>query len=147
MAMPAPIDPSTLPCSPLDEVCGIIYFKRMLEKIRLHAQGRLWADLHANLGIANDGTCCGFLHVDHATLTARVLQGGTDEDIFQWCQEQGRELNETDKTVWNAYYRKLGWDDEITPKLAARKASSGLASRDDIITMPHYIDVDEGRQP
>ena len=145
--MPAPIDPSTLPCSPLNEVCGITYFARMIAKIRLHAQGKLWEDLIANLGIANDATCCGFLHVSHADLTTRVLQGGTDEEIFEWCQEHGRRLNDTDKHVWNNFYKKMAWNDELTPRLASRKAESGLAHRDDIVTMPHYIDVDEGRLP
>ena len=145
--MPPPNDASTLPRSPMDESCGLLYFGRMLDKIRLHAQGRLWEELHANLGIANDGTCCGFLHVSHADLTARVLQGGTDEDIYQWCQEHGRPLNDADKHVWNNFYKKMAWNDELTPRLASRKAESGLADRDDIVTMPHYIDVDEGRQP
>lgn len=145
--MPKPIDPSTLPRSPMDESCGLYYFGRMLDKIRLHAQGKLWAELHANLGVANDGTCCGFLHVSHADLTERVRQGGTDEDIYQWCQEHGRPLNDTDKHVWNDFYKKMAWNDNLTPRLAQRKAESGLADRDDIVTMPHYIDVDEGRKP
>ena len=119
----------------------------MVGKIRLNAQSKLWEDLRANLGIANDGTCCGFLHVSHADLTARVLKGGSDEDIFEWCQQHGRPLNDTDKQVWNEYYRKLAWNDELSPRLASRKAESGLADRDDIVTMPHYIDVDEGRLP
>ena len=145
--MPAPIDPSTLPCSPHNEACGLVYFPRMLAKIRLHAQGKLWEDLIPNMGIANDDTCCGFLHVSYADLTARVLAGGSDEEIFQWCQEHGRELNDTDKLVWNNFYKKMGWNDNLSARLASRKAESGLAHRDDIITMPHYIDVDEGRLP
>ena len=145
--MPAPIDPTTLPCGPLEKAGGLVYFPRMLAKIRLHARNQLWPDLHANLGIANDGTCCAFLHVSHADLTARVLQGGTDEEVLDWCEKHGRPLNETDKHVWNEYYRKLAWNDELSPRLASRKSESGLADRDDIITMPHYIDVDEGRQP
>lgn len=145
--MPPPADLSTLPRSPMAESCGLLYFGRMIDKIRLHAQGKLWDELHANLGTANDGVCCGFLHVSHAELTARVLQGGSDEDIYQWCQEHGRPLNDTDKHVWNNFYKKMAWNDDLAPRLAMRKAESGLAHRDDIVTMPHYIDVDEGRLP
>lgn len=139
-------DPATLPCSPLQQVNGFAYFPRMLAKIRLAAQGTLWEDLHANLGKGQDASCVEFLDVDYEALKARVLQGGSDEEILEWCQTVGRPLNETGKLVWNYYVSKLGWNDHITSILARRKAESGLAHRDDIVTMPHYIDVDEGRE-
>ena len=145
ISMSAKPDPSTVPCSPFDETGGLKYFPRMLAKIRLHAQGKLWEDLHANLGKGQDGWCAEFLHVNYEDLRARVLQGGTDEEILQWCQEQGRPLNDTDIFVWNAFATKLGWNDRVSAILTKRKAESGLAHRDDIQTMAHYIDADEGR--
>ena len=42
---------------------------------------------------------------------------------------------------------KLGINDHITAILAKRKADGGLGDRDDIQTIAHYIDVDEGRLP
>src|SRR5262245_60416299 len=108
MGMSKP-DPATLPCSPLDEVAGLKYFPRMLAKIRLHAEGRLWEELHNNLGKGADGWCTGFLHVSYEDLKARVLQGGTDEKILAWCQEHGRPLNDADRLVWNGFASKLGW--------------------------------------
>ena len=142
-----PPDPASLPCGPLEETAGLMYFPRMLGKIRLHAAGCLWEDLHSNLGIGSDGACVDFLHVDYEALRARVLEGGSDEEILQWCEERGRPLNETDKRVWNYHTAKLGWNDHITEILAKRKADAGLADRDDIQTIAHYIDVDEGRRP
>ena len=103
--MPEKPDPATLPCSPLDETCGLAYFPRMLAKIRLHASGQLWEELVANLGKGQDASCVDFLHLTY---------------------EQVK--------------------DHITKILAGRKAESGLEGRDDIQTMPHYIDVDEGRK-
>ena len=145
--MSPPPDAATLPCSPLDETAGLKYFPRMLGKIRLHAAGQLWEELTANLGIGSDGTCTGFLHVDYEALKARVLAGGSDEEILEWCQQTTRPLNDTDRLVWNLYISKHGWNDHITPILAKRKADAGLAGRDDIQTMSHFIDVDEGRRP
>lgn len=145
--MSAKPDPATLPCSPLDETAGLKYFPRMLGKIRLHAAGELWEDLHANLGKGSDGALVEFLHINYDELKARVLQGGSDEEILQWCQEQTRPLNDTDKLVWNYYTMKLGINDHITAILAKRKADGGLGDRDDIQTIAHYIDVDEGRLP
>ncbi|MCB1208766.1 MAG: DUF5069 domain-containing protein [Verrucomicrobiales bacterium] len=144
--MPQKPDPASLPCSPLDESCGLRYFPRMLGKIRLKAEGKLWDELIANLGKGQDASCCEFFHVGYEALTARVHEGGTDEEIYAWCVANGRELNDTDKQVWNYYVAKLGWNDHISPILEKRKAESGLLGRDDIVTMPHYIDVDEGRQ-
>ena len=80
-------------------------------------------------------------------LKARVLQGGTDEDILAWCEERSRKLNDNEKLIWNHYVRTLGWNDHISAILAKRKADGGLSDRDDIQTIAHYIDVDEGRLP
>jgi hypothetical protein len=74
-------------------------------------------------------------------------KAGVTRRSSQWCEEHGRSLNETDKRVWNYYTAKLGWNDHITEILAKRKADAGLADRDDIQTIAHYIDVDEGRRP
>ncbi len=145
--MSAKLDPATLPCSPLDETAGLKYFPRMLGKIRLHAAGTLWEDLHANLGKGSDGACVDFLHVSYDALKTRVLKGGTDEEILCWCQDQTRPLNDADKLIWNHYVKTLGWNDHITAILAKRKADGGLGDRDDIQTIAHYIDVDEGRLP
>lgn len=145
--MSAKPDPATLPCSPLDETAGLKYFPRMVGKIRLHAAGKLWEDLHANLGKGSDGALVDFLHINYDELKARVIEGGTDEEILQWCQERSRVLNDNEKLIWNHYVKTLGWNDHITAILAKRKADGGLVDRDDIQTIAHYIDVDEGRLP
>ena len=143
--MPTP-DPASLPCGPLEETNGLKYFPRMVGKIRLLAAGGLWEELQANLGKGSDAVCAGFLHITYEALSARVLEGGSDADILAWCGENGRPLEDTDRLVWNAYITKLGWNDHITPMLLKRKAGSGLGDREDIQTMSHYIDVDEGRR-
>lgn len=139
-------DPATLPPGPFDETNGLKYFPRLTAKIRLHAEGRLWEDLVSNLGKGMDGSITGFLHVDYEALRAKVLSGASDTEALEWCGETGRPLNDTDRLVWNAYVTKLGWQDHVTPALERRKAEGGLAERDDIQTIGHYIDVDEGRR-
>ena len=72
-------------------------------------------------------------------------QGGTDEEILEWCFEKGRRLNDGDLFVWNGFASKLGWRDSVTPRLEQRKREHGIADRDDICTIPDLIDFDEGR--
>ncbi len=138
---------TTYPTSPMEMTRGIYYFPRMLDKIRLHARGELHEDYHENLGTPRtaDNMCCNFLRVNYPELRERVLQGGSDEEILDWCFKKGRELNEGDVTVWNGFVSKLGWRDFASPLLERRKKQMGIENRDDIVTIPQMIDFDEKR--
>ena len=135
------------PRSAHEKIGGMMYFPRMLDKIRLYVKGELRSDFHANLGKGMDSWCTDFLRVTYADLKSRVLEGGTDEEILQWCFENGKKPNDTDLLIWNHFITKLGWNDMVSPLLQKRKAESGLANRSDIITMIGYFEVDEGRKP
>jgi hypothetical protein len=137
---------TSTPISAYQETLGMLYFARMLDKIRKHARGELRSDFHANLGIGFDARCTGFLRVSYADLKERVLQGGTDEEILRWCFQRGRELNADDMLVWNEFLRKRGWNDQASQILAQRKQESGLADRNEILTMLEYFEYDEGRK-
>jgi gluconokinase len=132
--------------SPSAKVGSIFHFGRMLDKIRLHAQGRLLAEYQANLGKGFDGSCVKLLGVDYGELAERVKNGGSDEEILRWCLERGRRPSEREIHVWNEFMRKLGWNDEVTETLKRRKKEGGLEDRSDIETMFQFIDADEGRK-
>jgi Domain of unknown function (DUF5069) len=136
----------TAPLSAYQETLGMLYFARMLDKIRLHAAGNLRQDFCDNLGSGFDGRCVNYLRVDYADLVDRVLSGGTDEEILQWCYQTGRELSEGDLFIWNQYLKKVGWNDGTTEILIRRKKESGLEGRDEIQTMLEYFEYDEGRK-
>lgn len=139
---------SFYPKSPKEITKGMMYFPRLLDKIRLHARGELSEDYHANLGKvgAGDGACVNFLRVRYAELRDRVLAGGSDDEILEWCFEKGRRLNAGDLTVWNGFFSKLGWRDFATPLLERQKEKYGIADRTDIETIPDLIDFDEKRR-
>jgi Domain of unknown function (DUF5069) len=139
---------STYPKSPKETVNGMRYFARMLDKIRLHACGDLSKEYHKNLArpATADGACLNFLRVDYADLCQRVQEGGTDEEILEWCCQKGRRLNEGDLLVWNGFMAKFGWNDFATPNLERLKKECGIAERNDIITMSDAIDFDEKRK-
>ena len=119
----------------------------MLDKIRMHARSELHEDYHKNLGAPRtlDGACCNFLRVNYDDLREHVLQGGTDEEILEWSFQNGRQPNEGDIFVWNAFVSKLGWRDSYTSVLEKRKKEYGIADRTDILTIADLIDHDEGR--
>jgi hypothetical protein len=138
------------PRSAYDRTGGIVYFARMLNKIRLHAAGDLRPDFHANLGSGFDGRCCQFLGIEYAALCRRVIAGGTDDEILAWCFTQGRRPTDEQVLIWNKFMLKRGWrdeDDGSTQELARYKAGSGLAHRVDIVTFFDYYELDEGRKP
>ncbi|MBV9463784.1 MAG: DUF5069 domain-containing protein [Verrucomicrobiae bacterium] len=133
--------------SPHDLVGGLVYFGRMLDKIRLHAQGKLPADYVENLGTAFDGRCCSFLKIDYAALVARVKQGDKDKDeaILDWAFKNGRKPSDEEIEIWNEFMRKRGWNDAASPRLKSRKAELRASDRDDIQTFFDFIDLDEER--
>lgn len=128
------------------KVGGIVYFGRMLDKIRLHAANQLPVDYVANLGIGFDGRCCNFLGVDYAALRERTLSGGTDEEIMAWCRENGTPRSDEDREVWNGFMMKRGWRDSGRTILQKRIKESGFEHLP-IETMFDYIEFDEGRDP
>ena len=138
----------TVPKSPKELTDGMMYFARMLDKIRLHARGELGEDYHTNLGAPRtaDGVCTNFLRVRYDDLRDRVLAGGTDEEILEWCYENGRRLNAGDIRVWNGFISKLGWNDFATLSLEEEKQKHGVEHRADIVTIADLIDLDEGRR-
>ena len=131
--------------SPKEKIGGLVYFGRMLDKIRAHARGELPEEYQPNLGKGFDSKCVDFLRIDYATLAERVKEGGSDEEILAWCFERGRKPNEREMHFWNEFMRKCGWNDEISETLIRRKKEGGLADRADIETMFQFIDADEGR--
>jgi hypothetical protein len=140
----------SVPRSAFDRTGGIVYFARMLDKVRLHAAGKLRADFHANLGDGFDARCCRFLGVTYDAMCTRVLAGGSDDEILAWCFTVGREPNDEQILVWNKFMLKRGWrdeDDGSTQELESYKAGSGLAHRTDLVTFFDYYEVDEGRKP
>lgn len=135
------------PVSAYIQVGGMYFFARTLDKIRLHARDELHEDHHEFIGKGFDGRLCRFLRIAYEALQARVLAGGTDEEIFAWCRQNGRGLDDLDVLVWNGFAAKRGWRDEATPSLEKNKAGSGLVHRTDLVTFFDYYEVDEGRAP
>ena len=132
------------------KVGRLVYFGRMLDKIRLHAAGQLPADYVTNLGDGHvyslDGRCCRFLGVPYAKFRERTLAGGTDEELLAWAHARGPARTDEECHVWNRFLLKLGWRDERSAVLPQRIRDSGLEGKV-VETIIDHIEYDEGRDP
>ncbi len=132
------------------KVGRLVYFGRMLDKIRLHATGKLPAEYVGNLGDTQlyvlDSRCCRFLGVSYADIKARTLQGGDDNEILAWVHARGAARGDEECHIWNRFIVKLGWRDERSHVLPQRILDSGLTGKT-IETIIDHIEYDEGRDP
>ncbi len=133
-----------------DKVGRLIYFGRMLDKIRLEAAGRLPQDYQEKLGdeqfFTLDGRCCRFLGVPYSEIKSRTLAGEADESVLTWAHGHGTPRTDEECHVWNRFIAKLGWRDERSHVLSARLRESGLTGKP-IETLVDNIEFDEGRDP
>jgi hypothetical protein len=132
--------------SPYAKVGRLVYFGRMLDKIRLNAAGKLPVEEYgANLGKGFDARCCSFLRLGYNDLKARVLAGGLDDlQLLAWCHEQGGPRTDEECEIWNNFMIKRGWRDAGAELLAKRIKESAL-ELSPVLTMFDYLDYDEGR--
>ncbi len=139
--------------SPYAKVGGLVYFGRMLDKIRLHAAGKLPPDYVASFGdslpFKFDTVCCRFLGVRHADLAARALASGapSDEALLDWARNSAASpRGDDDFAMWNNFMIKRGWRDDRADRVRERAAEAGMTDKP-VLTMFDFIDYDEGRDP
>lgn len=121
---------------------------RVIDKIRLNEAGKLPDGYTVGPVAGNrtfDDRLCKFLHIDFDALAERTLQGGSDEEILEWCFAHGRRPSDEQIEVWNAFLTKRGWRDNGSPGLIKNKAAAGFEHRDDLHTYFDVIDAEEGR--
>jgi carbohydrate kinase (thermoresistant glucokinase family) len=134
--------------SPHAKVGRIVVFGRMLDKIRLQAQGTLPGDYQPSLGEVKlplfDARCCRFLGVAYEDVRDRTLAGGCDEEILAWAHSQGTKRSDEEFLIWNRFMTKIGWRDDRTELLRQRAVEYGLGA-EDAATFCELLDLDEGR--
>jgi gluconokinase len=137
------------PCSDYQKTKGLIYFARMLDKIRLHAAGELPADYFVGADPPDvfDARCTRFLGVNYDELAKRTLEGGSNEEILEWCFQHSWRPTQEEIDIWNAFLAKRGWRDSSSADLQATKEHAGFGDRDDIQTWIDFHDAEEGRTP
>ena len=127
-----------------ETVGGLVFFGRMLDKIRLHAQGKLPPDY--NRGTGFDARICRFLHIEYDSVVTKTLGEKNDAKVLEWCYAHGRKPGDEEIHIFNAFLSKRGWNDEVADELKEFKKAMGLSDRDDIQTFFDLHEADEGRK-
>jgi gluconokinase len=134
------------PCSAYTEVSGIVYFARMLDKIRLYAAGELSVAYHKNLGVGVfDAHCCHLLGISYLAVSEQAKKEPDNEKVLAWCFENGKKPNAEEILIWNAFMTKKGFRDDYSEKLNQFKTELGLSHRDEIQTLFDFYEFDEER--
>lgn len=131
--------------SPYEKTCGLVYFGRMLDKIRSLARGELPPEYVENLEKDFDQKCAMFLGVSYELLVNYVSEGLADEAILQSCFGMGHRRSEGEIHMWNEFMRKRGWNDELSGTLQNEKKKHAMLSRSEIQTVFQFMDAESGR--
>ena len=131
--------------SPYEKTCGLVYFGRMLDKIRSLTSGELVPEDVETFETDFDQKCAMFLGVNYDLLVNYVNDGLTDEAILQSCFGMGQRRSEGEIDMWNEFMRKRGWNDDLSETLQDQKKKHAMLSRSEIQTMFQFLDADSGR--
>jgi len=133
------------PRSGREMMCGWVYLPRFVDKIRLHAAGKLHADYQENFTKGFDGAWLKAAGVPADTFIQIVKDAITDGQVADWVAKNIKKTD-AEKKAFNDFVLNRGRDDEASKaRLKMRKEESGLAQRDDLQTFVDYIDADEKR--
>jgi hypothetical protein len=138
------------PRSPKLMLGGLAHLPRLIDKIRLRHRGEIQDYNYLTVGF--DKFLLDLLQIKGSELEARVLQGGTDEDLLAWIQARARPLSDEDIREWNERILHGGPKDDagrqrFQDRLAGIAAKRGVpaSSLPTITTWSEVIELDEGR--
>ena len=134
--------------SPRETLDGYVILPRLIDKVRLHARGKLPPAYVAQLLApepALDGRFLAFTGVDSGRLRAAILSSPDDAAVLSWVERYGQPRTDAEKTAWAEAIDAYRPD----PERAARRAQNypTVAARFDVGGMSVFdvIDLDEGR--
>lgn len=134
--------------SPRETLGGYVIFPRLIDKVRLHARGKLPPEYQPQLLApepALDGRFLAFTGLDAEALRGAILSSPDDAAVLSWVERHGTPRTDAEKTAWAEAINIYRPD----PERAARRAQNypTVAARFDVGGMSVFdlIDLDEGR--
>ncbi len=134
--------------SPRETLGGYVILPRLIDKVRLHARGKLPPEYHPQLLApepALDGRFLAFTGLNAEALRAAILSSPDDTAVLAWAERHAKPCTEGEKRAWAEAIDAYRPDAER----AARRARHypAVAARFDVGAMSVFdvIDLDEGR--
>ena len=136
--------------SPRETLGGYVILPRLIDKIRLHARGKLPPEYIGQLlkpGLSLDGRFLTFTELDGKQLRGAILAVASDEEVLAIVARHSELRTDDEKKWWAddiAAYRPsaegVALRQQLYPELAAQVDIGSLSAFD-------MIDMDEGRIP
>ncbi|MEK6683338.1 MAG: DUF5069 domain-containing protein [Nitrospirota bacterium] len=134
--------------SPRETLGGYVFLPRLIDKVRLHAKGRLPPEYIGNLlkpGLTLDGRFLSFTGLDAEELRSAILSAKTDQEVLVWVERHAKPHTAAEKERWIAeieVYRPNAewaqWRRKVYKEVAVIVDPAALNVFD-------LIDMDEGR--
>ncbi|HAP38442.1 MAG TPA: DUF5069 domain-containing protein [Nitrospira sp.] len=136
--------------SPRERLGGYVILPRLIDKVRLHAQGFLpepYVPFLLRSGLPLDGRFLAFTGLQPEALREAVLLRNDDRDILAWVTQEAMLHGPQDIEVWSHALEQLR-PDRVLARFLGR-LSPELAKQVDFTqqTLFDVIDMDEGRRP
>ena len=136
--------------SPRERLGGYVILPRLIDKVRLHAQGLLpepYVPFLLRPGLPLDGRFLAFTGLQPEALRAAVCSAKHDPDIFAWVRDAAASHSPEEIEGWSAALEQLR-PDRVLARLLTR-LSPGLALQVDFTQHPLFdlIEMDEGLRP
>jgi hypothetical protein len=134
--------------SPRETLGEYILLPRLIDKVRLSAQGRLPEAYAAHLlgGPSTlDGRFLAFTGLKAEELRQAIVSSRTDDDVLAWVQAHAKPATASDKHAWAEQIERYRPDAALVAY--RRRTYPDLAARVDVATLSvlDLIDMDEGR--
>jgi hypothetical protein len=138
------------PRSPKALVGGIAHLGRFIDKIRLRNAGHIQDYNYITVGF--DKHLIDFLKIDPKMFEARVLAGGSDDELLAWIQGHGECRTSEEIAQWNQILLSSGPKDDAARQRfkgrlqdIASKRGVAVSSLPSVCTWADVIELDEER--
>ncbi|MCC6966620.1 MAG: DUF5069 domain-containing protein [Nitrospira sp.] len=136
--------------SPRERLGGYVILPRLIDKLRLHAQGLLpdpYVPFLLRPGLPLDGRFLAFTGLQPEALRQAVLGRDSEEEILAWVAQAAVPHGSQEILAWSEALERLRPDRALARLLA--RLSPEMAMQIEFTRHPLFdlIDMDEGRTP
>ena len=134
--------------SPRETLDGYLILPRLIDKVRLHARGKLAPEYHPQLLApepALDGRFLAFTGLNAEALRAAILVAPDDAAVLSWVERHGTPRTDAEKTAWAEAIDAYRPDAERAARRAQNYPNVAATFDVGVLSVFDLIDLDEGR--